>query len=503
MSGRVRGYHYVRDPKTGRKRRVYARGSGGRSARRKTSGRSLFGTVYGRGAYYGRRARQPTVQRGAGPRGGRRANRGAGFLTLGFGGTDPPKMSMGKGGMVVSHREYIQDITSSVPFIGENFPLNPGMKQTFPWLSQIADNFEEWIPEAMIFEYKTTSSNTVVNTTNSNPGLGTVIMATQYNSLNNDFGNKQQMENYENAVSVDPSRSVVHGIECAKGQTPLQPMYVRTGDLSATSGVSNDLRFYDLGKMTIATVGQQTNNFVIGELWISYRVRFLKPRLQTGVGNNEQGNVDHFRLAGPQGVIAPVTAVVPARPFGTQTQLLAPAQGSTLGGVVSGGITVIADQLNIGFPSSLGGPHPFPIFAIANGRVVETQSNSVANTYYFPPGITSGIYLCQYSAEYSVAGSNNGQVVNNGDSINNQILTHGCHLLQAMGFDEATQLYDVNLVANDGTAGVTTDIVTFFIRVDTNYANFSMVSAGSTITTPVGGDLYVVQMPEAFVAQFE
>lgn len=489
MSSRVRGYHYVRDPKTGRKRRVYARGSGGRSARRKSGGRSLFGTVYGRGAYYGRRARQPTVQRGNGPRGGGRSTRGGGFLTLGFGGTDPPKMQMGKGGMVVSHREYIQDISSSVPFIGENFPLNPGIQQTFPWLSQIADNFEEWIPEAIIFEYKTTSSNTVVNTTNSNPGLGTVIVATQYNSLNREFGNKQQMENYENAVSVDPSRSVVHAIECAKGQTPVQPLYVRTGPPVASATSSNDLRFYDHGVTTIATVGQQTNNFVIGELWVSYRIRFLKPRLQTGIGNNERGVVDHFIIAAGASGVAPFQGTFnPTRPFGNNMQVLGPpAQGSTLGGVLSADFAVtIAAQQSVAFPPSLGGPKPFPLFNIVGGVVNPTQVVANLQTYYFPPGISKGIFQCTYTAVYSVAGAVANQVVTANPA------TNGCQIVSKLGNGTVPKW------VNTAATNTTTDGAMFYIEVLTNYANFSMEGTDG-MSTIVSADFVVIQMPPDFI----
>lgn len=489
MPSRVRGYHYVRD-KNGRKRRVYGSSGrrSGRAAPKRSSGLGLgFGTVYGRGAYYGRKARQPTRQGLSAPRGGR-STKGTGFLTIGFGGTDPPKMSMSKNGMVVSHREYIQDISSSVPFIGENFPLNPGMKQTFPWLSQIADNFEEWIPEGIIFEYKTTSSNTVVNTTNSNPGLGTVIIATQYNSLNNDFGNKQQMENYENAVSVDPSRSVVHGIECAKNQTPLQPMYVRTGAVAPTATTSNDLRFYDHGKMTIATVGQQTNNFVIGELWVSYRIRFLKPRLQTGVGNDEQGVIDHFKIAAGAAVIAPVeTTVAPNAPWGNaNTKFVPPAQGSTLGGVLSGNTPItIAEQQSVAFPPSLGGPQPFPVFDISGGVVNPIQVASTPNTYYFPPGITSGVFMCTYTARYSVAAAPGTQVVTAVPA------TNGCQLVGRFANDTITQ------IVNTAATTTLTDITVFFIEVLTNYANFSMVGSAG-LATYTWADFNVVQLPKAY-----
>lgn len=466
---RARGYHYVRGA-NGRKRRVYS--SGFKRPRRGTTPRGVFARVYGRGAYYARRPAHPTRQQANRPLASR-GRRGTGLSVLAFGGTDPPKMSMKKGEVTVEHREYIQDISSSVPFIPENFPLNPGMMQTFPWLSQLADNFEEWIPEAILFEYKTTSSNTVVNVTNSNPGLGTVIIATQYNSLNNQFGNKQQMENYENAVSVDPSRSVIHPIECARRQTPVQPLYVRTGALAVSATQSNDLRFYDHGVTTIATVGQQTNNFVIGELWITYRIKFLKPRLQTGVGNNEQGNVDYFSLGN--------ATTLPAVPFGTSTALQPPNEGSTIGGVLSPGICVIADQQNIGFTASLGGPHPFPIFGFAGGQVSPTQINSVANTYYFPPGISSGIFECVYTQVYGVAGGNALQVVTATEA------TTGCVAYNPTGSAPAIQ-------NNTAATTTTTDMSVFYIRVTGNYARFSMTGTPG-MTTPAGGQFTIQQLP--------
>lgn len=403
-------------------------------------------------------------------------------------------MNMHKGGMVVSHREYIQDITSSTPFIGENFPLNPGINTTFPWLSQIADNFEEWIPEAIIFEYKTTSSNTVVNTNNSNPGLGTVVIATQYNSLNNDFGNKQQMENYENAVSVDPSRSVVHAIECAKGQTPLQPMYVRTGALPVTPGVSNDLRFYDHGKMTIATIGQQTNNFVIGELWVSYRIRFLKPRLQTGVGNNEQGVVDHFALIGNSVAPAGFGTMVPQNPFGSGTVWIPPREGSTLGGVLCGGAVPVASQDNVRFPPSLGGPKPFPAFNIVGGIVDPTQVASTARSYYFPPGITSGLFQVTYTGVYTTAGGAANQVVT---AVSD---TSGCVLENHLNTNVAVpgSVPTLSQQNNTVTGTTTTDMTVFFIRVLTNYAHFSMTRTAGMLAA-VYADMTVQQLPEAFV----
>lgn len=180
---------------------------------------------------------------------------------------------------VVYHREFITDITTSGTtgaFKIDTFPINPGLAQTFPWLSGVADNYEEYAIDGMIFEYKTTSSNAVA-ATNNNPALGTVILATQYNSLSPVFTNKQQMENYEFGCSTNPSCSVMHAIECAPFLTPNHLLYIRDGSQNDIS--SGDLRLYDLGKFSIATVGCQAPDAVIGELWVTYKVKLVKSRL--------------------------------------------------------------------------------------------------------------------------------------------------------------------------------------------------------------------------------
>jgi hypothetical protein len=81
------------------------------------------------------------------------------------------------------------------------------------------------------------------------------------------------MENSEFAVSVKPTKDLMHGIECATSQTVLPKLYVRTGD--PPSG--QDLRLYDLGQFQFATQNNPVQN--LGELWVSYCVEFFKPIL--------------------------------------------------------------------------------------------------------------------------------------------------------------------------------------------------------------------------------
>lgn len=189
---------------------------------------------------------------------------------------------------IITHREFIQDIksgpipvgsTASTAFDSVSFRINPGVSNTFPWLANIASNYEEYVIQGMIFEYKTTSAMAIGST---NTALGTVVLATQYNSLAQPFVNKQQMENYEFSQSTVPSQSIMHPIECDPNQTQSNGLFNVYN--SGNSQDNDDIRLYDIGKFTIATVGMQTAGVVIGELWVTYKICFMKPRL-TGVSN--------------------------------------------------------------------------------------------------------------------------------------------------------------------------------------------------------------------------
>jgi len=197
----------------------------------------------------------------------------------------PPEIVNRGKEFVVRHREYIMDIYSASgsangvsPFNIQGFAINPGQFNTFPWISQIATKFEQYRIEGIIFEYKSMYSDAVVT---QNGALGNVVLATEYNSGQPAFVNKQQMENYEFAQSVKPSCSVIHPIECARKQSVLSELYVRGG--SVPSG--EDVKTYDFGDFYIATVGVPLGGagaaVNLGELWVSYQISFLKPKIAT------------------------------------------------------------------------------------------------------------------------------------------------------------------------------------------------------------------------------
>jgi hypothetical protein len=189
----------------------------------------------------------------------------------------------GKRGLRVTEREYLGDIRSgqivggSTAFTNTSYSINPGLASTFPWLSALANNFDQWQPNGIIFEFRSTSST--FNGTSQ--ALGTVIMATEYDVVDPQFATKVEMENSDYAMSCAASESLIHAVECTPKERQRQLYSIRNGNVP-----SNDIqRNYDLGNFQIATQGMSVSDVNLGELWVSYDITFYKKQLFSSQGN--------------------------------------------------------------------------------------------------------------------------------------------------------------------------------------------------------------------------
>lgn len=171
-----------------------------------------------------------------------------------------------------SHRECLGDIVGSTAFTIRSYPLNPGQAATFPWGSQMACCYQQYELLGCVFEFVSTSATAVSST---NTALGSVVMATNYDPVQPAFTDKISMEATEFCTSGVPSTSFMHPIECAPKKTGQEVKLLRT-----TTGVISGatLQEYDHGNFFLATAGMQAAA-TIGELWVTYHVRYLKPIL--------------------------------------------------------------------------------------------------------------------------------------------------------------------------------------------------------------------------------
>lgn len=190
--------------------------------------------------------------------------------------------------MIITNREFVRDVQGATAFTKTDFAVNPGLNITFPWLSGLAASYDEYVPKAIVFEFKSTCSDSVVAASTS-LSMGSVMMAANYNPTREVFFDKRTMENTEGCVSGKPSASKVLVVDVKKASTVAgNRRYVRTGPVLETE----DLRLYDPVTLSVAVANIPGDVGVIGELWVSYVYEFFKPRY-AGVGGASV-QTDHY-----------------------------------------------------------------------------------------------------------------------------------------------------------------------------------------------------------------
>jgi len=186
-------------------------------------------------------------------------------------------------GVILSNSEFVSDVygpESAAQFQNLTFDVNPGLFKTFPWLSQVAANYEEYELKQLIFTYKPTITDFV----STNGQVGSVIMATQYNVADAPFTNKQDMMHYAGSMATKVSQGMLHGVECDPNKNSGSPgKYIRSGEIL----VGQDQTTYDLGVLNIAICNTpaEFNSQALGELWVSYTVCLRKPKFYVAEGS--------------------------------------------------------------------------------------------------------------------------------------------------------------------------------------------------------------------------
>lgn len=191
--------------------------------------------------------------------------------------------------------EYIGDLYSGpasagsgpTVFTTQQYCINPALATQqggmFSWLAGVAQSYQQYEFTKLVVEYRPTSGNA----TGANTSLGQVCMACDYENQSNGntqqppFLSKSEMLNSEFGISGDPSTKVYLAIECKKKERANNLYDLRNVDQNALAPQNQaltDINTHDYGMVQIATVGQQTPNQQLGEIWVHYRVRLTKKK---------------------------------------------------------------------------------------------------------------------------------------------------------------------------------------------------------------------------------
>jgi hypothetical protein len=207
-------------------------------------------------------------------------------------GTDSiPAMHNNGQSVVIRHKEFLGEVRSSTAFsVQYSFPLNPGIIETFPWLAGIANRFQEYRIKGMVFHYVPSSGSAIASTNNA---LGTVMMQTSYRANDEKPLTKLEVLNeYWSCESV-PSEPFCHPIECDPKENPFNIHYVR----STSPPAADSILLYDLGQTHLCVSGQQVNDVILGDLWVTYEIELKKPIVTSNVTNLYQAGYAHFNNA--------------------------------------------------------------------------------------------------------------------------------------------------------------------------------------------------------------
>lgn len=182
----------------------------------------------------------------------------------------PPSFSSAGRTLKVAHREYLCDFPGQVAFSTVKYPLNPGLKETFPWLWYIANNFEFYRFTKLAFEYIPRCSA---------EAYGILQFAVDFDPADADPTSRVQSNQYATSSSCAPwvgMRLVVPpALLQRKGQ-----LYTRMG-----VEVNTDIKTYDIGNLFLVSE-KEASTSTFGEVYIDFEVEFSEPQINDGLITN-------------------------------------------------------------------------------------------------------------------------------------------------------------------------------------------------------------------------
>jgi len=294
------------------------------------------------------------------------------------------------GSLMVSHRELVQEVYGAgTPLAaGQSGPpsgfevttltVNPGLERVFPWLSQLAANFEEYEIHQCVFEYE---GRKMVGTTDELTIHGTVTAAHKFNFKAQEFQDKHEMQSYPHANQTQAHQSLAHGVEADPGKIVGDGhKFVRLGGLLAT----DDQRDFDHCTFSLAqsNIPAELAAKEIGCLYVAYTVKLMKPKLHANRGLA----IKTFRAVCSPGVTLTAVAGSNVNTLGSSyderadgsTTALAPFAKNTLDMIVKRQILTgaSADDNTFVFPPNASGVYKVVIRVEANAGDVFTATGS-------------------------------------------------------------------------------------------------------------------------------
>lgn len=189
-------------------------------------------------------------------------------------------------GTTIRYREYLGDLAVHPTVVGgfnvTEYKIQPGNVTTFPWLAPIAVQFDQYIIQGCILEFKTTTTDATTNS-----AIGSVIAASFYDVDDPAPTSKSSMLNTAYSAEAKMSEDMLHGIECEPSELSRNVYYTRV--LGGAQATNADLSDYDVCNTYFATQGGSlTAGTIIGSMYVHYEFTFLKEKPYAGIPSRDR-----------------------------------------------------------------------------------------------------------------------------------------------------------------------------------------------------------------------
>lgn len=279
-------------------------------------------------------------------------------------------------GIRICHTEYLGTVTSTTTFSNSVYYLNPGLSATFPWLSKLAANFQQWKIHGCMIVFKSQMTDAVATFS----ALGSVAIAANMNPAERACANQIEMEQLKFCAVAKPSEHITAPIECGKASTSMNAYFVRTSAVPGNASVMD----YDHATIQVATASAPSGGVVLGRLYISYDISLLNPRMvMTGTGCADY-RFEGATTANYFGVLATMVKVT-----------------DTIG------VSFTSPNVSITFPRGAYGAYMIEYSAWGNSTSLTnaytfSYTNCALSTTIKPFGITLGTPLASYGTTAGV-----------------------------------------------------------------------------------------------------
>jgi hypothetical protein len=278
------------------------------------------------------------AQRTQRPKGGKQkqASAAAAYATGQVG--KAPVITMSRDMCRIVHRELIASVTGSTAFtVAQTIALQPGLAASFPWLSIMAQGWEQYRFRKLKYCYYTRTGSNIP---------GSVMLAPDYDAADAAPATEQIASSYEDVAEDAPWKDIECNLTPSAMLAGKERLFTRSGALAANL----DVKTYDAGNLFVCSVDGTAVNW--GKLWVEYDIEFYVPQLPaTG------------QLALVGGSIAGATAQTAANPFGT-----APVVDAQSAGITMSNASVL----------TFGSAGTFVVACVYNGTVITAVANPTA-----------------------------------------------------------------------------------------------------------------------------